>query len=239
MAASIWAWLPAALLVVSFGSFAWGMQRFFARPAGTNPGMTAIKLCSTVFLAIHFTALVWPREVNPQAAGAGSGLYVGALLLFWWAIFTNRSKPLSAAFSPDLPRHLVEQGPYRVIRHPFYSSYLVAWLAGVIASGQPWLVVTAVVMTALYTKAALSEEAKFSRSALAQPYELYRARTGLFLLSPLKLLRGTHFLAQPSRDAAEARPVRDGRSSPPAESVPDGSQAQAADAVLPRAAVDC
>ena len=115
-------------------------------------------------------------------------LYLWSLGLFWWAIQTNSTARLSAAFSDDLPAHLVEDGPYRFIRHPFYSSYVLAWSAGTVATARWWLLLTVAVMVIIYWKAAAIEEEKFSRSALAEEYQKYRERTAWLLPNPMKLL---------------------------------------------------
>ena len=115
--------------------------------------------------------------------------YVCALALFWWAIRTNSPRPLSASFSPDTPQHLVERGPYRLIRHPLYSSYLLTWTAGVVATGRLWLLPSLAVMLVIYFRAAREEEQKFVRSPLGGSYQQYQSRTGQFLPNPLKLLK--------------------------------------------------
>jgi protein-S-isoprenylcysteine O-methyltransferase Ste14 len=110
-------------------------------------------------------------------------VYLGALALFWWACQINRRQPLSAIFSSDLPAHLVQDGPYRLVRHPFYTSYLLGWLGGWVATGEWYVAVTFLIMLAVYVRAARMEESKFSGSSLTSEYEAYRARTGLFLPS--------------------------------------------------------
>jgi protein-S-isoprenylcysteine O-methyltransferase Ste14 len=115
-------------------------------------------------------------------------LYIWSLGLFWWAIRTNSAARLSAVFSPDVPVHLVEDGPYQFIRHPFYCSYVLAWSAGTIATARWWLLVTVGVMIVIYLKAAAIEEEKFSRSSLAGEYQRYRERTALLVPNPMKLL---------------------------------------------------
>jgi len=176
------------LLLACLLSFGWGMQKFFARPAGSTRGMKIISIFGAGFAVMHLAAIL----LNPAASSAqailAAAFYLCALGLFWWSIRVNSSKPLSAAFSPDSPEHLVKQGPYRVIRHPFYCSYLLMWTAGIVATGRLWLVPTLVVMLVVYARAARLEEAKFTRSGLASSYEHYRSQTGLFLPNPVKLL---------------------------------------------------
>jgi protein-S-isoprenylcysteine O-methyltransferase Ste14 len=92
---------------------------------------------------------------------------------------------------PEAPlcAHLVEGGPYRLLRHPFYCSYLLAWTAGIAATGRWWLIPTVLVMLAIYVRAARMEEDKFTRSPLAAAYERYRSQTGMLLPNPAKLFR--------------------------------------------------
>jgi protein-S-isoprenylcysteine O-methyltransferase Ste14 len=156
------------------------MRRFFIRPAGSTTGMQITKICGLSFSVLHFVLIVSEREIQPAQALVATILYVASLILFWWAVYTNRAKPLSAVFSPDLPRHFVSHGPYAWVRHPFYTSYLLTWLAGVAATGHLWLLSTVLVMVTIYWRAALLEEKKFFQTALASLYVAYKSRTGLF-----------------------------------------------------------
>jgi protein-S-isoprenylcysteine O-methyltransferase Ste14 len=188
MILSAWSVLCAVLLVACLASFRWGMLKFFSQPAGLTTGMKVISVCGAVFAILHLAAILLAPAIPANRGATGGFLYVLALGLFWWAIRANSPRPLSAAFSPDSPQHLVERGPYRWMRHPFYCSYLLTWLAGVIASGMIWLIPTVVVMLAIYVRAARMEEEKFTHSPLASKYERYRAHTGLLLPNPIKLV---------------------------------------------------
>jgi protein-S-isoprenylcysteine O-methyltransferase Ste14 len=188
MALSGWQWLSAILLLCCLSSFAWGMRNFFVQPQGSTAGMKVISSCGLVFAALHFVAIFLPNSVTAERAMVAVLLYIWSLGLFWWAIQTNSATRLSAAFSDDLPAHLVEDGPYRFIRHPFYCSYVLAWSAGTIATARWWLLLTVAVMVIIYWKAATIEEEKFSRSALAEEYQRYRERTAWLIPNPMKLL---------------------------------------------------
>jgi len=188
MALSGWQWLVALLLLTCLASFAWGMRRFFVQPSGSTAGMKVISGCGVAFAALHFFAIFATNSITPERAWVATLLYLWSLGLFWWAINTNSAARLSAAFSADVPVHLVEDGPYRFIRHPFYCSYVLAWSAGTIATARWWLLPTVAVMIIIYWKAATEEEAKFSRSSLAAEYQKYRARTALLVPNPMKVL---------------------------------------------------
>lgn len=183
----------AGLLAACLASFAWGMNRFFERPAQRTRGMLITQTSSVLFAALHFFAIASSTHLHGQFVALGAVLYAIALTLFWWAIQTHGSKRLSAIDSPDAPKHLVEEGPYVFVRHPFYASYLLTWVAGAIACSQWWLVPTVLVMLAIYLQAARYEEKKFSLTPLAKAYAEYRNRTGLFLPNPLKFMMSREF----------------------------------------------
>jgi protein-S-isoprenylcysteine O-methyltransferase Ste14 len=184
-----WPLVSAGLLLACLISFSWGMRRFFSQPAGENSGMRLIRVCGSAFALLHLAAIIATPGVSAAQVLTGACLYLASLATFWWAIRTHGARPLSAAFSPDEPAHLVEAGPYRFLRHPFYCSYTLAWTAGIAATGRWWLIPTVVVMLAIYVRAARMEEEKFARSPLAAAYERYRSQTGMLLPNPAKLFR--------------------------------------------------
>jgi|HubBroStandDraft_6_1064221.scaffolds.fasta_scaffold1306340_1 protein-S-isoprenylcysteine O-methyltransferase Ste14 len=188
MTSSAWTLTAAVLLLLCLGSFLWAMVRFFSRPAGASTGAKIIGLCGFVFGFLHLRAIFQADAQSSAHEGSAAVFYVAALGLFWWAVRTNLKRPLSAIFSRDVPEHLIQEGPYRFIRHPFYCSYLLTWMGGVLATQQLLLLVTVAVMFALYLCAARMEEQKFGCSSLGPRYERYQARTGLFLPNPIKLM---------------------------------------------------
>jgi len=169
------------LAVACFGSFTWSIQRFFVRQGAIAPGMRLVQAFGLVFMLVHLTALsIWFHRTWPTATPA-IGLYAASLCLFWWAIRTLRARRLTIAFSRDPPQHLVTGGPYRWIRHPLYTSYAIAWSAGILATLAWWLVPSFLIMGAIYWCAARQEERKFALSDLSVAYECYSGRTGMFL----------------------------------------------------------
>ena len=170
------------MFAACFASFIWAMSGGFFRVVERTPrGTVLIQVAGALFLVAHAAALIRPGGVHGPAGIVGLGFYLASLLLFWACIRANRRRPLSLAFSADLPEHLTTYGPYRYVRHPFYTSYSLAWIAGVVASEQWWLAVSVLVMGVIYRRAAEVEERKFLASPLAAEYERYRRSTGMFL----------------------------------------------------------
>ena len=178
----------AGLLLSCLASFFWGMVKFFRRPVGIPLGAKVISGCGFCFGAMHLYFILSAPALLCQAALFAACLYVCSIGVFWWTVLTNLERPLSAVFSPDLPAHLAQDGPYRFIRHPFYACYLLTWVAGVVATGRISLLLTFLVMLVLYAHAARMEERKFEQSPLATSYRQYRARTGMFFPNPLGLI---------------------------------------------------
>ncbi|WAN70258.1 isoprenylcysteine carboxylmethyltransferase family protein [Moorena producens JHB] len=111
----------------------------------------------------------------------GLSIYIISLVLFWWTVKTTKDKPLSLCYSDDLPNHIITTGPYKLIRNPFYTSYLLCVLAGVFVTNNLWLLITVVVIFVPYYQVARQEEGKFLASSFAADYKVYKENTGMFL----------------------------------------------------------
>lgn len=179
--------LLAVLLLMCFASFAWAVRNFFVKPEQRTVGLKITLLFGSLFALLHLLTILY-TVVLPVPAVIAALLYCLGLAMFWWTVIANRLKPLAACFSPNEQLHLVQHGPYRFVRHPFYCSYLLVWLAGAVGTLNLLLGLTCAVMFVLYLIAARKEESKFAASPLAEPYALYRRATGGFLPSPLKLI---------------------------------------------------
>lgn len=173
----------AALLAASacFASYGWGLARFFRTPSQDARGHRLITAATAASVLAHYVALAFFYRQGDARFAAAMALYAVSLLLFWWCVAVNRTRPLSLAFSTDRPHHLMAEGPYAVIRHPFYLSYMLCWIAGTLASGCWPLAATIAIMGWIYRRAAVAEEAKFAASPLAEAYRRYAAATGRFL----------------------------------------------------------
>ncbi len=172
-----------ALLALSIAFYAlhsWGALWHFRRVERARLGLVAL----TVIWAIAFAAQLaglWPSRQLWDYAWTAVPVYAAAFGLWAWAITTTRHAQLTLAFSRDLPNALIERGPYRYVRHPFYTAYTLYWLAGSLATLAWWVAVPSIVAIGFYVAAARSEERKFAASRLADVYAAYRTRTGMFL----------------------------------------------------------
>jgi protein-S-isoprenylcysteine O-methyltransferase Ste14 len=117
-----------------------------------------------------------------QALWAGGAiLAICSVVLYESARRVVSGRGFYSVLSGAVPSAVCTVGPYRYIRHPVYTSYLLAFLALVIAF--PGLPGAAVFVGNLvfFVFAAAQEERTIAHSPLAQAYASYRQVAGMFL----------------------------------------------------------
>ena len=181
--------LRTSVLVAGVSMFAltvWA-ARFHFTSSAMPLKLVIISILATADVAV-FAHATWRHPRGPLLLGAALALFVASAALCLWAIAASRSAALKLAFDPHSPRSILEAGPYRYIRHPFYSAYIVFWTACAVATLHPVNVVLLPILAGAFVAAALGEERAFDRSPEAAAYAAYRHRAGM--LWP-KLVRGT------------------------------------------------
>lgn len=134
----------------------------------------AVSITAGVLVAQSFQAAALRH--GPMLATASVILFVAGIILRWWAIIT-----LGRFFSVDVTiekdHELVEQGPFRTVRHPSYTGVLLAFL-GLALSLRNWaaLVIMLVPIGAAFIHRMNVEEDALSR-ALGSRYAEYMKRT--------------------------------------------------------------
>jgi protein-S-isoprenylcysteine O-methyltransferase Ste14 len=160
--------------------FAVAMRTYFRHAKRRTPAKSLLTLSAFACAMGQIAVIV---IVQPAVAGwfwLGFALYVLANLIFWWALLAHgKSHPAFALISVP-PSTLTTAGPYRLIRHPIYAAYLLAWAAGAVIVAQPWLLITVGIMGTLYFAIARREESGFLASEFASAYRDYKRRTGMF-----------------------------------------------------------
>lgn len=164
------------------GAYAWSGKGHFdsdAMPRGA--ALLALMIGGMTVLCFAMTWLgvqpLWAQLSGLAVQFLGAGLFV-------WAISASRAARLRLVFDPEHPRSLVETGPYRLVRHPFYVSYIVFWTGWALATWSLLALAGLVVVVAVYWRAAQLEETRFASSPMADIYAAYRGRTGFFWPRP-------------------------------------------------------
>lgn len=185
--------MPAANVAIMFlctCTLAWhaiASKTRFRTIGRTPPRMKAIGASFAIGAVVNVVEIAG-SEIDLREAMFALAIYGFSLALFGWACTANRDRPLTVAFSADVPVHLVTTGPYRFFRHPFYTAYCLTWLAGFVATHSWFALALAAVMLVQYMQAARVEEAKFAASPMAARYREYRARTLLHRMPVLAVL---------------------------------------------------
>jgi protein-S-isoprenylcysteine O-methyltransferase Ste14 len=139
----------------------------------------------STLVALQFALLLLLAGLALPAFLAGrspAGAWICALLgvlLGLWALSSNRLGNFNIPPAPRAGGTLVQQGPYRWIRHPMYTSVCTVGVACAWASGHwvAWLALLALAVV-LVVKAAF-EEHWMARAHSG--YAAYRQRTWWFL----------------------------------------------------------
>jgi len=173
--------LDLAVTLVSaavIAAYMWSVRGHFS--SDTMPRGASVIAVAVIVSTLLFLFLTWFVAQPPAAQLAGLTLQLASAALFWAAILASRKARLRFVFDDEHPRSIVADGPYAVMRHPFYVSYVIFWTGWAVAVWSPWAVVNVVVLTALYVMAAQKEERGFDASPLAAAYAEYRTRAGFF-----------------------------------------------------------
>ncbi len=174
-------WLPPlALSLVAFGSFAWALRGHFEKSIPVSNEMRRLSIFSLFSYMIYVALLVWRDRAVAAGATLGLAGFAVSILLFWWTVATTKRRPPALAYSDIDPDTIYTEGPYAYVRHPFYLSYVIFWIATGLAAGR-WQWVPALILVFWYIRLAKGEERRFRSSALSIAYDAYRGRTGMFL----------------------------------------------------------
>lgn len=172
------------MLVLAIGlnhlSYGIGSLFFFRRDPSSSPNRfsAAYTVCAAVSA---FSAYRTPAA-NTISCSLSWLLVVSSFSLFLRCAYeTYRLRP-TIITTEDVPTYLHTKGPYRYIRHPFYTAYLANFAASALASRSPQIgLLSLAAMMVYYARYARMEEEKFKSSSLAGPYAAYKAKTAAFV----------------------------------------------------------
>jgi protein-S-isoprenylcysteine O-methyltransferase Ste14 len=147
--------------------------------SATTPREVRFGIIASYFGLAAFVYLMVRDEHPIPALVVALVILVASLALFLWAAKTTRSTRLRLAFDRGSPGFVVQSGPYRYIRHPFYASYILFWLGCTVATVHPLMLIFLAVFGAINLTAAFREERAYAASPFAEEYLNYRNTAGL------------------------------------------------------------
>ena len=154
-----------------------------ARSTSTDADSGSIRLLWTVIVAsisgAVFVASVVPGADSPFLRNQmpwWAAICITGIVLRWWAIIhLGRFFTVNVAIASD--HHVVDDGPYSLVRHPSYTGALMGFVGMGLSVGN-WLaavVMVAPVLVAFLHRMRIEEDAL--AAALGQPCRDYMART--------------------------------------------------------------
>lgn len=174
-------WIAVGQVVLTAGILLVAMLTRFSPGAG-SVGLRLVLFASIAAgLALTFSTLRRADAVGGLQLWAGTVLNGLSHLLFWGAVAAHGASRPSGAFASAPPEVLTLTGSYRLMRHPFYVSYVLAFGAAAVFCAGPGLWLLTLWMAGLYALAAAQEERLILHSPLSARYEQYCRSVGMFL----------------------------------------------------------
>jgi len=124
---------------------------------------------------------VWLRTPrHPGIAWTLIGLTIAGLAFTWWARI-HLGRLWSATVTRKKDHHIVDTGPYRLVRHPIYTGILLAAFASACMRGTMLAAIGFLVLViSFYIKARIEE--RFLRAELGHDaYDAYARRTPMLV----------------------------------------------------------
>jgi len=182
--------MPDYLQAIEAAWGAWVLSWALAAPFSSR----TVKRSGTMFLplGVIFVAALLAQRFFPDfqdralwtlsrdAGWAMFGLTVAGFLFAWWARVTL-GRLWSGTITLKSDHHIVDTGPYGIVRHPIYTGLLFSAFASAVAYGHTTgFAMAAVLVLSFFIKAA-AEERFLSRELGADAYAAYRARVPMLV----------------------------------------------------------
>jgi protein-S-isoprenylcysteine O-methyltransferase Ste14 len=169
-------------VIINCTSFLWAAFFFFERPSKKTGKFLAINLTGIVVIFNSLWQIYKVAFEEIYILFLATFVLMISFFIFWSTIRVCRNFNMKFAFfgQKSSLQAIVKNGTYNFIRHPFYTSYSLTWIAVLMVS-RDWLSFILIVLICLqYYLAALEEEKSILVSNLAEDYNLYMSRTGRF-----------------------------------------------------------
>ena len=125
-----------------------------------------------------YYSLLSERSIHHLQLYSAMLFLVLGLLVFWWSVLI--AGRLDLAFSDNVSK-LVTEGPYSLVRHPFYFAYSLVWLSAPLLFNNPILWITLGYLMTFYFISAKKEERVMLDSKYSREYGEYCQKVGMFL----------------------------------------------------------
>ena len=167
----------------------WGLAAFWSDRAAKRPGFGAEALYRAVMLVgiVLLFGVGMPSSaplrlwtVSDAAGWALAGAATLGFLFCWWARI-HLGRLWSGWVTKKAGHHIVDTGPYRIVRHPIYTGLMVSAFATAILTGTALALAGAAVMTFSFWLKARLEERFLAAELGADVYGEYRRRVPMLI----------------------------------------------------------
>ncbi len=167
------------LSVVCFATFIWGALYFFkTNNIGSKSGKNLISIVIGTCIVVTIINLSSIRQIRlTQFSVAGTFLII-SLIIFLISVRSTSNVKFQFIGSDKVPDKIVTTGIYKYIRHPFYLSYILAWIGDFISQPNSISASVTALTFAIYYKSAVAEERSILSSAHRERYLSYISRSG-------------------------------------------------------------
>ena len=170
-------------LISWFAAAAWS-ERTIRRPAVRREVLYRVLTVVGSMLLFGFNpdgeradTPLWP--VSPIIGWLLAGLAISGFVFMWWARI-HLGQLWSSSVTRKEHHHVVDTGPYAIVRHPIYTGLLIAIVATMLMRGTIiTLTGSAIIAVGIYVKARVEEE--FLRQQLGESYDAYARRVPMLV----------------------------------------------------------
>lgn len=167
------------VLIINYVSFFWSVVGVFRKHNDQDVKKYRFLQFTSISTWIVSLILVYKSEISSAKYLYCIIAQIVCLIGFWYNTSVARQAKFSIVFSNDTPNIFIKSGLYKVVRHPFYMIYLIAYSAVGIIIPNPILLLLILAMYLIYYTAAKLEERKFHNSQFSEEYEVYKRQTGM------------------------------------------------------------
>ena len=169
----------AAVAAVTF--FAVGLTGYFERTP-RPPWVLAVHYVSMLLAVLQTAGVMFLKPRSDVFASIAIGMFTLSIALYLAAIEAAQRTRLQRSFiDHPLPDRLITEGPFRWMRHPFCTGYLLGALAPPIAIDDLRMIAIALPLVAITLAAAIRDERVWLASPRGDEYRAYRKRTAMFI----------------------------------------------------------
>jgi protein-S-isoprenylcysteine O-methyltransferase Ste14 len=174
-------WLLAGSAAATVSFFAAALTLYFER-APRPLWVLAVHYLSMVLALLGLGVVIFLDTRSDGWVALAIVMYTASIALFLAAIESAKRTRLQRSFvDHPLPERLITDGPYKWVRHPFCTGYLLGALAAPVAISHYASILIAIPLVVITVAAAVREERVWLSGARAEEYREYRRRTGMFV----------------------------------------------------------